>query len=122
MNLKKTTTFVFLLTFASSAFAGFCDNRGAAQKISDINVHSGFAYIKIEPGLNASADATNATLRNRVALRLDDYGQKNIMPILLTALTSDKSVQFTYCNGIVGHGYIGAGNTVVSLSSIRLIK
>jgi len=123
MSFKKVVPFIFSVCFySSSAFAGFCDSSGAAQKIKDIHVHNGFAYIKIEPGLNAGADATNATLRNRVALELNEYGQKNIMPLLLTALAADKSVQLTYCKGVVGHGYIGAGNTVVSLSSIRLIK
>ncbi|WP_259367821.1 hypothetical protein [Colwellia sp. MB02u-14] len=44
------------------------------------------------------------------------------MPLLITALAADKSIQLSYCKGIIGHGYIGAGNTVVLLSSIKLIK
>lgn len=123
MYFRKITFFtVSLYFFSSTVFAGFCDNYGIAQKVKDIHVFGGFAYIKIEPGLNASADATNATLRNIAALELHDYGQKNIMPLLLTALAADKYVQLSYCKGVVGHGYIGAGKTVVSLSSIKLIK
>jgi hypothetical protein len=121
--MKNILLLITLLTFfSSSVFAGFCDNRGVAQKVKDIHVFGGFAYIKIEPGLDASADATNATLSNIAALELNEYGQKNIMPLLLTALAADKSIQLSYCKGIVGHGYIGAGNTVVLLSSIKLIK
>ncbi|MBA6233657.1 MULTISPECIES: hypothetical protein [unclassified Colwellia] len=45
--MKNILLLITLLTFfSSSVFAGFCDNRGAAQKVKDIHMFSGFCLDK----------------------------------------------------------------------------
>ena len=115
MNKIIAMFLLLSLAFQQSFAAGFCDNQGGKQTVSNIHVFGTRAYVSISPGFVGGGIADSCK-KNEVALDLTDNNLKFYYPLLITALTTGKQVNVSYCGTCVswlpwtvGSGAIDSG-------------
>lgn len=118
---RNTFGAIALALFTANVHAGFCDNQGAQQIVTDVHLFAGKAYVKFKPGLVAGGEAENCN-RNIISLDMASEHFDTYYSTVLTALASGKTVQFSYCGPCAAHAYEGPSIQVAPVTGLRLRK